>query len=171
MNKKRGFILIYTALIAGIIAVIIGITVHSVLTELKISRDEGDSQKAFYAADTGIECARFYQKKSRAFESMTAQTTYNCGFVGADFTVPPDPLPDGTSPGTGDDCVGYTSTFNLTGFSNGACANVEITVTPVTIYVGGAPVKVCDIRVISTGRNSCGAAGANLVERTRWEDI
>jgi Tfp pilus assembly protein PilX len=161
-RKSAGFILIYTVIIAGVIAIIIGVTFNSVLGELRISIDESESLKAFYAADSGIECVRFLQNNFQAFDTTTEENVYNCG-VGDNFTA-------GFSPPT-EECVAHIYNFTLDGFSNGSCANVEVTVTPRTIIVEGNPVDVCDLRVISTGRNSCSALGSKLVERTRWEDM
>lgn len=164
LEKQKGFILIYTLIIVGIIAVVVGIISNSILGELQISRDESESLKAFYAADTGIECIRYYQDNFKAFNKTTAQSDYNCG-VGDDFTV-------GFNPPQAD-CSGgeYVYDFTLDGFSNGSCANVKVTVIPRTIMVEGVPIEVCDLMVISVGRNSCSASGAILVERIRWEDM
>lgn len=144
------------------ILVVVSTTFSSILSEVKISRDESESLKSFYAADTGIECVRYYQNNFQAFNPTTAQATYNCG-VGADFVAGFNP------PET--ECVDHTYNITLEGFSNGACAIIEVTAIPRTIMVGGLPVVVCDLRLISNGRNSCSATGAALVERTRWEDI
>lgn len=161
-NKNKGFILIYSVIMVSAILVIVGTTFSSILSEVKISRDESESLKAFYAADSGIECVRYYQNNFQAFSPTTAQATYNCG-IGLDFQAGFNP------PET--ECVDYTYNITLEGFSNGSCAILEVTSVPRTIEIGGNPVVVCDLRVISNGRNSCSATGAALVERTRWEDI
>ena len=161
-TQQKGFILIYTLLIAAVIAVVIGITIASAMTELRISRDEVESLKAFYAADTGIECVRFYQNNYQAFDTTSPRRKYNCG-VGEDFWA-------GVSPPT-DECEEHTYNFSLEGFSNGSCADVTVQIIPQTIYIDGSPVKVCRAKVTANGKNSCSATGSNLVERTRWEDM
>lgn len=160
--NTRGFVLIYTVVIVGVIGIIVGIAVNSVLTETRIARDEGESLKAFYAADTGIECVRFLQSTHKAFNTTTAEDTYNCG-LGANFTA-------GFNPPTAE-CVATTYNFTIDGFSNGACAIVEVTVTPVSVIIGGIPRDVCRLKVFSNGRNSCSASGDKLIERTRWKNL
>lgn len=161
-QKEKGFILIYTIIMISAILVVVGTTFSSILSEVRISRDESESLKSFYAADTGIECIRYYQNNFQAFNPTTDQATYNCG-IGASFVAGFNP-PEA-------ECINHTYDIVIDGFSNGACAIVEVTSVPRTIMIEGSPVVVCDLRVISNGRNSCAATGAALVERTRWEDI
>ncbi|OGZ35846.1 MAG: hypothetical protein A3A94_01675 [Candidatus Portnoybacteria bacterium RIFCSPLOWO2_01_FULL_43_11] len=158
--KNKGFILIYAIIITGILAIIVGIAVNSILSELKISRDESESLKAFYAADAAIECVEYYQNNNSAFDTMSPNRNYDCG-VG-NFRA---------GLGRAGDCINHTYNFTLNGFSNGSCVNVEVIVVPKEIFIGGNPVFVCDFEVISMGRNSCSALGASLVERVRWEDM
>ena len=75
LEKQKGFILVYTLIMVGIISIIIGIISNSILGEIRISRDESESLKAFYAADTGIECVRYYQDNFKAFDKTTARKT------------------------------------------------------------------------------------------------
>ena len=161
-DKKRGFILFYVSIIGGAIAIIISIFAASALNETKISRDEAESLKAFYAADSGIECVRFHQNNSYAFNPTTPQASYSCG-VGNNFTA-------GFNPPTAQ-CVEHTYNFTIGNFSNGSCSIIEVVVTPRTIYVGGSPVIVCNISVVSNGKNDCNATQPYLIERTRWEDL
>lgn len=157
---KQGFILIYTVIIVGIVGILTGIAFNSIMAETRMSRDDTETLKAFYAADTGIECVRFYQHYFRAFDTMTPTAKYNCG-IGSDFTA---------GLGTAE-CVAHEYNFTITGFSNGSCTAVTVKTTPRTIMVDGSPVVICDFRVFSNGKNSCSASGSKLVERVRWEDM
>lgn len=127
-NSKRAFALMYALMGVGITFILVSAGFGTALTSLKTSRNKEESLKTFYAADTGVECVRFYQNHLRAFDTTTPEATYNCG-VGADFRA-------GSNPPT---------------------AQCEP--------------KVCDLRVYSSGKNSCSASGARLVERVRWENF
>lgn len=165
MNTKKqqqGFTLLYAVLIVSVVAVITGTIIGSIIKELRISRDEANSLKAFYAADSGIECVRFHQYNYLAFDTDQPITTLNCG-IGADFQA-------GGGDPSGTDCREMTYNFDLEGFSNGACTNVEVKTDPITVYVLGTPYVFCTLHVTSTGRSNC-SGGGDVVERTRWEDM
>lgn len=162
MNINKGFILFYVSIIGGTIAIIISIFAATALNETKISRDEAESLKAFYAADSGIECVKYYQNNNYAFNPTTPEASYSCG-IGSGFIA-------GFNPPAAQ-CVDHTYNFTIGNFSNGSCAEIEVTVTPRTIYVGGNPIIVCSVSVVSNGKNSCNATKPYLVERTRWEDL
>lgn len=157
-----GFVLIYTVLLMGIILLVAGVAFDSVFSGIQASKLHAESLKAFYTADAGIECVRYFQNYFQAFDTTIPEDVYNCG-VGDDFRA-------GGNPPTSE-CVEKVYTFRLEGFSNGACTDVRVTTVPRTILIGGSPVVVCDLQVLSNGKNSCSASGANIVERTRWEDI
>lgn len=157
--RDKGFIIAYTIIVVGVVMIMVTVFSNIILNELDLTQSERQSLKAFYAADTGVECARHYQNEYDAFDTTSERDTYDCG-VGtfeAGLENPPD------------ECVEHTYNFSLEGFNNGACADVEVTVTTRTINLGGDEVDVCDVRVVSNGKNSCD--GPNIVERTRWENI
>jgi len=161
-EKQNGFTLLYALLLISVIAVISGIIIGSIIEEIRISRDESESLKAFYAADTGIECVRFYQYNYLAFDTDQPITTRNCG-IGANFQT-------GGGDPSGTDCRSMTYNFTLDGFSGGACAEVEVKTDPITVYVLGEPYVFCTLHVTSAGKSNC-SGGAGTVERTRWEDM
>lgn len=162
-EKIKGFTLLYTVIIVSIIAVIVGIAVGSILKETQISRDEGESLKAFYASDWGVECVRFYQENYQALDPRTPVGTYSCG--------PGDSFTAGGGNVGGADCIPASYSFRLDNLDNGACTDVTIDVTPTIIYAEGTPYSVCRYYMESAGKNSCSASGSKLVERTRWENI
>jgi hypothetical protein len=164
MKKKQarnGFVLVYTVLVLSIMLIIGGIFADTVVKEVGISRDEAESLKAFYAADSAVECVRYLQNNFSAFDTTQLEDTYSCG-IGNSFPAGGDP--------PSSQCTADTRTFTLGGFSNGSCAVVTVNVIPRTIVVGGAPLTVCDVDVIANGRNTCSGSG-KVVERTRWETI
>jgi hypothetical protein len=177
-NKKEesGFILTLTLLIVSAMLLIILATTNSTVSLLQSSRNELNSLKAFYAADSGIECVSFLESRYQAFDTTSTSTTYSCG-VGNSFVAggPPgiQPIDKGNSKpgisGTGD-CVKKTYSIPITGFDNGSQTTLVITITPRTINVGGQTRKVCDLSVLSHGESS-GTGGPNVAERTRWKQM
>lgn len=166
---RQGFILIYTTILVGIIFVIVAVGFRSTLTESRAARDEQESLKALYVAETGIECVRFLQNYYEAFNTTTDyKSDYNCG-VGDDFGAGGDPASGNE---TTAECVASTRQFPLQGFENGSCALVRVKTVPRTITSDdGTPITVCDVFVTSNGKNSCSATGNNLVERVRLESL
>jgi hypothetical protein len=162
-NKQSGFILFYTVIIISVVLVTAGIFVETVLKEAHIARDEMESLKAFYAADAGIECARFLQSELDAFDTTRARSSSFCwGTSNSRVTY-------GMNPAT-EECVAHEYHYELGGFDNNACVEMTVDVTPREITAGGDTFTVCDALVVSSGKNSC-AEGADVVERTRWEDM
>ena len=94
-----------------------------------------ESQKAFFASDSGIECSLYWDLKQNAFATST---TSNINCAGSSFTV-------GGSSGI--------SEFDIS-FTNGACSHVKVdkTVYPQT-------------KIYSYGRNTCNLSDPNRVER------
>ncbi len=160
--KKNGFILIYTIIMVGVVLGIIILNYSQSLSEIYAARNQDQSMKAFYAADTGIECVKYWHQYFKVFDTSKPQQSYSCG-VG-------DPFLAGGNPPTSV-CQTTTYNFHLEGFVSGACVDVQVTTVPQTAMVNGIPITVCSLKVISSGKNSCTATGANLVERTRWEDM
>jgi type II secretory pathway pseudopilin PulG len=169
-EKIKGFTLLYTVIIVSIIAVVTGIIAGSILKEIRVSRDEGESLKAFYAADSGIECVKFYQDNYQALDPRSPSQTYTCSsgdtFTAGGQNINGDECIDESNPGNP---INYN--FTLHNFTNGACTEIDITITPETIYVAGEPYYVCRYYMESAGKNDCSAPGSKLVERTRWETM
>ncbi len=100
-SKQSGFVALFTVLLVSVIlAMAIGIASIS-LKEIVLSSSASEGSKAFYAADSGIECALFYDR----------QNATPGGFFSGDFECngsspqgplagAPTPDPDGESPET-----------------------------------------------------------------------
>jgi len=134
---KNGFTLLLAVLITSIVlAISFGLSAF-VIRELSISIIGRESQKAIFAADSGIECALYWDFSQNKFATSSLQTI-SC--AGSNYTV-------GGS--------GGVSTFTLN-FNNGACAVVEVNKN-VMPYPG--------TRIESRGRSTCVAGSSNRVER------
>ena len=134
-KNNKGFTLLLAVLITSII---LGISVGFstfIIRELIISAMGRESQKAFFASDSGIECSLYWDLKQNAF-ATSSTSSINC--AGSNYTV-------GGSSGV--------SNFTLN-FTNGSCAVVTVnkTVYPQT-------------KINSYGRNTCNTSDPNRVER------
>ncbi|HET8575281.1 MAG TPA: pilus assembly PilX N-terminal domain-containing protein [Candidatus Paceibacterota bacterium] len=163
MLKQQGFILNFTLLFVAIMLLIVVVTTNSTVAVLQSARNEVKSEQAFYAADMGVECARFLESKYNAFDTTSPQATYTCG-IGASFQAGKDPVDPQLS------CSSAKYTFTVDGLGNGACTDVEVDVTPQSVNLGGTPATLCSVTVYSNGKSSC-TDTTGVVERTRWETI
>ena len=167
----KGFVLSFAVLVAGIL-LSIGLAIFTItLKELILSGSGRESQFAFYAADTGGECALYWDIKHAGFSgSVFGPISY------ASTTSPPsygDPVAqnsgvscseqDITDPATGwnigtgwDVVYGGTSTTTIFDmrFGNGTCATV-------TVIKNSTGITQIDSR----GYNTCADAAARRVER------
>lgn len=150
---KKGFVLIYAVVIVGVLFIVAVATVSSIVSEFQFAVKEIESIKAFYAADTGIECARYYQETAGAFNTTSNETTYDCG-VGS-FTAgknPPDFL-----------CDTKSYAFTSGSFSNNACFTLQVEAKQDL-----DDPQLCDVSIISRGTGNCLVSTVAL-ERGRWE--
>lgn len=134
-TSTKGFTLLLAILITSIV---LGISVGFstfVIRELTISAIGRESQKAFFASDSGIECSLYWDLKQNAFATST---TSNISCTGSSKTVGG---PSGISE------------FDLN-FANGACTHVKV---DKTVYH--------QIKIDSYGRNTCNLSDSNRVER------
>ncbi|MEK9153874.1 MAG: pilus assembly PilX N-terminal domain-containing protein [Patescibacteria group bacterium] len=71
MKNQKGFTLLLSALIASIVLAL-GTSIFQLAhKELKLSSIGRDSQFAFYAADTGAECAQYWDYRYERFPTTT----------------------------------------------------------------------------------------------------
>ncbi len=153
-SKKvyRSFTLLIAVLIASILLALGSAIFDIVSKQIILSSAGRESQFAFFAADTGIECALYWDQQKGAFASTSA-TVPQCG--GASVTVttrtytPNTPVP----PGRPVEAVAFT--FNLNGGSSNPCANVSVTKT----YYPSVTV------ITSQGYNTCDSSNPLQLER------
>ena len=76
LENKKGFVVLYTVLIASIIlAIVIGISSIS-YGEIILSAEAREGNIAFFAADTGSECALYWDRTQNVFSAPPA--TFSC---------------------------------------------------------------------------------------------
>ncbi|MCI0565576.1 LamG domain-containing protein [bacterium] len=157
---KRGFALLFTLVLMGILLILLGTMLSTATLELRSSIDEQGTLEAFYAADTAIECMRHYQEVFGAFNTTVNEGIYNCG-LGADFYAGGGSGAPGTNPLPTAGCEDKSYEFTIDGFVNGACAVVEVAASQ-----NVDDPNLCDVSFIAHGKSPC---GGSAVERTRWE--
>lgn len=138
INNKKGFTLLVSIIVTGMLLVVSFAVVNIAYRQLVLANSNEESQVAFYNADSGVECAVYWDFRSgvSAF-STTSNSVINCN--GQNFTVGGGGLANATS----------TFTVNLT---NGC----------VTVSVG----KYNNLTIIdSRGYNTCTAGASRRLER------
>jgi hypothetical protein len=112
-NHEKGFTILLAALVASLVLTL-GIAIFSVAQKQVILSSLGrSSQYAFYAADTGAECALYWDVRFDYFSSTSPSGIMPACDGGAlVFTGAPGPLP-------------YTMTFEFE--PNGYCSQVLVT--------------------------------------------
>jgi hypothetical protein len=127
VKKEKGFTLLFAAL-AGSLLFSAGIAIANIaLRELALSSAGRESQFAFYAADTGAECALYWDRQESIFDGTPVP--FNC--AGKSIT----PSQSGTK---------ASFTVNLAAAADAPCALVEVD-------------KANGTKIESRGRNDCGA--------------
>lgn len=144
---KRGFALLYSVLVASLLLAI-GLSIFNItIKELMLSSSARDSEFAFFAADTGTDCALYWDYVGNAFTAESPAGSITC----TGQTVPVATQVNGES---------SVHTFSLDlGADNPYCAEVmvEKTATPDGLFVNTA--------VISRGYNTCDTGNPRRVER------
>jgi len=134
---RRGFVLLFSALIASVLLTI-GLGIGAiVLKEVELSAIGKQSQIAFFAADTGAECALYWNSPENGDQFKVnadgAITCANMSFSGR---------------GSGGANIGGGgsdpySNFTLT-FIDGACAEVEVEKREETTVIISRGFNICD---------------------------
>lgn len=101
--KEKGFTILF-AVIVSILVLAAGISIANIsLRQLSISGVARESQKAFYAANTGTECAEYWDTQGFPVEKIIGETdgqTIEATITTPTFHTPPR---NDTSGGTGED--------------------------------------------------------------------
>ncbi|HJL55715.1 MAG: hypothetical protein QGH85_00950 [Candidatus Pacebacteria bacterium] len=140
IKKKKGFALLYSVLIASVLLAI-GLAIFNItIKELLLSSLGRDSQFAFYAADTGAECALYWDFVGGAFASSSPSSIECAGTI---------------IDGMGGKPYGVPSTFTLDFSPEPYCVTVSVTKYD-------APTRTI---VESRGYNTCDTTNPRRVER------
>ncbi|MDB5224525.1 MAG: seg [Candidatus Adlerbacteria bacterium] len=178
--QPRGFTLFFATLVAAL-ALAIGLAIYDLTSrELKLSALDAQSQYAIYAADTGVDCALYWDSKYAASGIAPSDTD------GSAFAAPGDTNFTGIAQGgqgvvcNGQDLFADNALLTYTWTqpqvtATQATSTFEITVgdsvaspcTLVTIYKQATPQKTT---IVSHGYNTCNAGAPNRLERTLQVD-
>jgi len=142
-NNKKGFVVIMVVLLLSVI-LIVGLGVFDiVLREILISNMGSESQKAFYAADSGAECVQYWQKKN-AFVSG-APFAIKCSAISISGQMTPGSPSAATPP-------------IKINFTNGSCVEVRLTIED--------PSLEFDTLIVARGYNiGCDSSSPKKVQR------
>ncbi len=143
IQKNKGIALLFSVLLSSIIlSITIGVT-NIAFKEIQFGTSAKSTNEAFFAADSGIECALFNDKSSSNVFVATSPDPINCS-VGTVTVV---------------SAVYPFWSFILTGLGSQAqsCAKITVdkTTTPTKIIANG----------YNIGDSVCNYSGSNRVER------
>lgn len=141
-SKVEGFTLFIAMIVMGTVLLVATGLVNLAVRQALISSSGRESQYAFYAADTGIECALYWDVNNPAGTSAFATST------GSTITC------NGSSSSVGGNPL---STFSFTLTPDIYCVSVSVT----KAYVG----SVLRTTIESKGYNTCDSSNPRRVER------
>ena len=161
-GSNRGISLFIAVTIMGILLLISYAVVNITIKGTQFATSGRDSQYAYYAAESGIECAEYWDAKNDVFATTTAGTILRCGdqsnIVGGQSMVSFGTSTNTRIGGGGD--TNQTSVFGLT-FAAGTDGVGTCAVITVRKYYQGSILKTY---IKSRGYNTC-AASSRRVER------
>lgn len=154
MKTKKGFTVLYAVLVSSLILSLGMGIVAITLKEVQLSGSGRDSQFAFYAADSGAECAFYWDLKGNYFATSTVPAELNPSDMKCnEQTLTSNSWSDTVGNG---DPTSATSTFHMymvtkpggTGDSSQSCAIVNV-----NKYLNSAD-KIITV-IDSRGYNTC----------------
>jgi len=143
-KNKKGFTLLIAVVVTGMLLIVSFAVVNVAVKQLVIANSNEESQHAFYAADSGTECAVYWDLRAivpPAFLNLSAVPNINCG-GGPVITT-------GYIYGTA------TTTFRIN-YPKG-CAEVRVG----KHTIGGSVLTIIDSR----GYNTCDVGATRKLER------
>lgn len=145
-KPRRGFTLLLAVLVSGILLAL-GFAIFNIVSkEVILSSSGRESQFAFYAADTGVECALYWDYQADAFSAESTDIPA-CG--GLDLNTY-----EKTDDGFGN--ITTTFSFSLGDAVNYPCADVEVLKEADTLVT----------TIIASGFNTCVITNPRRLERT-----
>lgn len=142
-NSKKGFTLLVAVIVTGMLLIVSFAVVNIAVRQLILANSNEESQHAFYAADSGTECAVYWDFRGASSPfSTTSVSQISCGTT--------------INQNVGGGGLGNaTSTFQLN-FAKG-CAVVQVG----KHYISGNLLTIIDSR----GYNTCTTGVIRRVER------
>lgn len=168
-SNQRGIAIFYAVVVGGLVLVMSFAITQIAFREVRFSALSSRSQHAFYASNSGLECALYWDLKEAQFSTQVFPNDINekdiecAGDKVADFEqsyTPPDPN-TGSNTGTSPDGTGpygtYTSTFTVNGLGidGDSCADVEV----LKNWGGSSELKTT---ILVNGRDNCSASGRGI---------
>lgn len=145
-SAVRGFTLLVAVLVGGILLAL-GFAIFNIVSkELVLSSSGRESQFALYAADSGIECALYWDYQGDAFSTSSPQQPECSGAPVDDYEVSYDIATDS-----------YTTTFS---FSLGE--SLTDPCTSVSVVRGQSPKTTT---LVASGYNTCVTTNPRRIER------
>ncbi len=159
---RRGFT-IFFAMLVGSLALAVGVAIYDLtVRELDLSQTATQSQYAIYAADTGAECALYWDFKCPG-------SLCSAGAAGSAFATSSQSIGPLTPTGITCNSVDITAALsNPAASPSAATTTFTVTFLPqpycVTVQVekSGAPTLTT---ITSKGYNTCASAGVTRLER------
>lgn len=165
-NKKNGYTLLFSVLVASLVLAI-GVSILNISKkEFMLTTSARDSAMAFYAADSGIECAAYGDQEFGSFSETTDSPsgTLHCGeAMGA---INPPPGQPATEIIAGEE---YVRTFSVKfGEGDGRESCTDIAVVK-KLNINGSFDTIIEARGYNFGWNpstqNCDVQGPRKVER------
>jgi hypothetical protein len=162
-KRNNGFALLFVIVISSIIlAIALGVT-EIALNEVNFSTSGQATNDAFFAADTGAECAMYWDSPTTAYNAFVnpPSPSVEMSCAGTDF-IPAPALVPLQADSTCDYSTGsWSFSIKNLGSSNNACVNVVVGKGN-TISTPSVPCT----KIISQGYNNANCTSqANTVER------
>lgn len=143
-QKNQGFALFLAVVITGTLLVVATGMVSLAVKQSKVSVSGRESQKAFYVADTGLECALYWDVRNPSGASAFDPATTNNISCNRDANNPDNQWVVGG---------GSVSSINITFLPEASCAVVTVTKSGSSTTIE------------SKGYNTCDSSNPRRVER------
>lgn len=146
-TTHRGFTLLMAVLISGILLAL-GVAIFNIVSkEIVLTSSGRESQFAFYAADSGVECALYWDSKQDAFSSSSPQQPQCAGASVTNYNVSYD-APSDT----------YTTVFSFSLGSDQTAPCTDVTVT--------RQYEPTRTTLTAAGYNTCVTTNPRRIERS-----
>ncbi|MDP3962576.1 MAG: hypothetical protein Q8Q03_01800 [bacterium] len=152
-RADRGYTLLFAVLVSALVLAI-GISILAIAKkEFLLATSARDSSSAFYAADSGIECAAYGEWVTKAFDLDDDRTS----FLGCNFNPVPSPVLENIPNGKK-----FTFDINVTSAnaSGGPCASIVI--TKIKDQITGIIKTSIDSRGYNTGWSTANGGSCSI---------
>ena len=161
-SKQKGFAMLFAVLVSSVLLAV-GLSIFNLtVKELSLSASGRESQFAFFAADSGAECALYWDiKGSQVFATSSASVTNR--------------TPTPTNP----DCIDTQSAAQTVDIYNNVTASAQSATTQFNLTIPNGATPYCATVIVtkdsssgltkttidSRGYNTCDVNNTNRVER------